>query len=176
MHIKLSLYWYFCLTWYSILYVKAVRQIRAMGVRSKIIGLTALITEADEQEFFAAGIDELFEKPLDPEWFLPIIREIDNQIWSANIYAKVKDSILMQVQVSSYLQFPCYNRFLCCSGMYFVVIGNWGTSAESVITALKMLVCLCYVFVIVFILVFVGWKHINNGIGSYLSLLQKPPA
>lgn len=51
-----------------------------MGVRSKIIGLTALITEADEQEFFAAGIDELFEKPLDPEWFLPIIREIDNQI------------------------------------------------------------------------------------------------
>ncbi|KAF5480980.1 two-component response regulator 24-like [Juglans microcarpa x Juglans regia] len=59
---------------------EAVRQIRAMGARSKIIGLTAFITEKDEQDFFAAGIDEFFEKPLDPDWFVPIIREVDNQI------------------------------------------------------------------------------------------------
>lgn len=77
---KLSIYWYFSLICSSILFVKAVRQIRAMGARSKIIGLTAFITEKDEQDFFAAGIDEFFEKPLDPDWFVPIIREVDNQI------------------------------------------------------------------------------------------------
>jgi CheY-like chemotaxis protein len=50
---------------------------REMGVESKIIGLFASYFEGDEEEFVAAGVDDFKEKPLSPNWLVPILRELD---------------------------------------------------------------------------------------------------
>ncbi|XP_030936586.1 two-component response regulator 24-like [Quercus lobata] len=57
---------------------ETVRQIRAMGAQSKILGITAFFYERDQQEFLAAGAGEFIEKPLSPEIVIPIVRELDN--------------------------------------------------------------------------------------------------
>uniref|UniRef100_A0A2N9HNE4 Response regulatory domain-containing protein n=1 Tax=Fagus sylvatica TaxID=28930 RepID=A0A2N9HNE4_FAGSY len=59
---------------------ETARQIRAMGVQSRILGITPMFDERDQQEFLAAGVDEFIEKPLSPEILIPILMELDNQI------------------------------------------------------------------------------------------------
>ncbi|XVE72820.1 hypothetical protein DITRI_Ditri11bG0069300 [Diplodiscus trichospermus] len=59
--------------------LETARQIRAMGVRSKMLGLSARSNERERQAFLAAGVDEFIEKPLDPENLVPILRELDGQ-------------------------------------------------------------------------------------------------
>ncbi|WRX10971.1 Signal transduction response regulator [Theobroma cacao] len=55
------------------------RQIRAMGVRCKMLGVTAHFYERERQAFLAAGVDEFIEKPLTPDILVPILRELDGQ-------------------------------------------------------------------------------------------------
>jgi hypothetical protein len=69
MHVHSLPYYVMCWT---------ARKIREMGVESKIIGLFALYFEGDEGEFVAAGVDDFKEKPLSPNWLVPIPRELDN--------------------------------------------------------------------------------------------------
>ncbi|XP_059432254.1 two-component response regulator 24-like [Corylus avellana] len=57
---------------------ETARKMREMGVESKIIGLFALYFEGDEEEFVAAGVDDFKEKPLSPNWLVPMLRELDN--------------------------------------------------------------------------------------------------
>ncbi|KAJ9169710.1 hypothetical protein P3X46_017870 [Hevea brasiliensis] len=53
------------------------RQMRAMGVGSKIVGTTSCWCERDRQAFLNAGADEFFEKPLSSETLLIILTELD---------------------------------------------------------------------------------------------------
>ncbi|XWS76150.1 hypothetical protein CRYUN_Cryun01aG0151700 [Craigia yunnanensis] len=57
------------------------RQIRAMGVRCKMLGVIAYFyeRERERQAFLAAGVDEFIEKPLSPDILVPILRELDGQ-------------------------------------------------------------------------------------------------
>ncbi|KAF2292655.1 hypothetical protein GH714_026440 [Hevea brasiliensis] len=59
------------LTWMDL------RQMRAMGIRSKIVGTTSCWCERDRQAFLNAGADEFFEKPLSSETLLTILTELD---------------------------------------------------------------------------------------------------
>ncbi|XWS36530.1 hypothetical protein CRYUN_Cryun20dG0092700 [Craigia yunnanensis] len=59
--------------------LETTRQIRAMGVRCKILGITACSYERERQAFLAAGVDEFIEKPLTPDILVPILRELDGQ-------------------------------------------------------------------------------------------------
>eukprot|EP00250_Pteridium_aquilinum_P010515 c19442_g1_i1 orf=356-3073(+) len=43
---------------------EATRQLRAMGVKSPIIGLTGNALNSDRNEFIAAGVDDFFTKPI----------------------------------------------------------------------------------------------------------------
>ncbi|CAO2831678.1 unnamed protein product [Amaranthus hypochondriacus] len=44
--------------------IKATRELRAMGVKSLIFGVTTSESKSDIQAFKEAGLDEYFEKPL----------------------------------------------------------------------------------------------------------------
>ncbi|KAL2923481.1 Two-component response regulator 24, partial [Bienertia sinuspersici] len=44
--------------------VQATKELRAMGVKSLIYGVTASDSKSDIQAFIEAGLDEYFEKPL----------------------------------------------------------------------------------------------------------------
>ncbi|GMI98665.1 hypothetical protein HRI_003535800 [Hibiscus trionum] len=59
--------------------LEATRRIRAMGVRCKMLGVTAFSGERERQAFLAAGVDVFVEKPLGPEILIPILRELDEQ-------------------------------------------------------------------------------------------------
>ncbi|XP_021300793.1 two-component response regulator ORR41-like [Herrania umbratica] len=59
--------------------LETTRQIRAMGVRCKMLGVTAHFYEGERQAFLAAGVDEFIEKPLTPDILAPILRELDSQ-------------------------------------------------------------------------------------------------
>ncbi|XP_057479930.1 two-component response regulator 24-like [Actinidia eriantha] len=58
--------------------LEATRQIRAMGMRCKIVGIAAYGYEEERRAFFDAGADEFFEKPVPPQQLLRILAEIGN--------------------------------------------------------------------------------------------------
>ncbi|KAK9281298.1 hypothetical protein L1049_004195 [Liquidambar formosana] len=58
--------------------LEATRQIRAMGIRSKILAVTAAAYERERRAFLEAGADEFIEKPLTPQILVPILLELDN--------------------------------------------------------------------------------------------------
>ncbi|KAH7517490.1 hypothetical protein FEM48_Zijuj09G0070400 [Ziziphus jujuba var. spinosa] len=58
---------------------ETIRQLRAMGVRSRIMGISILFTEKERRVFLEAGGDHYMEKRMHPERFIPILHELDNQ-------------------------------------------------------------------------------------------------
>ncbi|MBA0791320.1 hypothetical protein Gohar_015906, partial [Gossypium harknessii] len=52
-------------------------EIREIGVRCKMLEVTACLGESERQAFLATGVDVFIEKPLDPEHLVPILRELD---------------------------------------------------------------------------------------------------
>ncbi|KAJ9697116.1 hypothetical protein PVL29_009053 [Vitis rotundifolia] len=58
--------------------VETTRQIRAMGIRSKMLGVTACSYDRERQAFLDAGVDEFIEKPLTPQKLASVLREIRN--------------------------------------------------------------------------------------------------
>ncbi|XP_039020372.1 two-component response regulator 24-like [Hibiscus syriacus] len=57
--------------------IEATRRIRAMGTRSKMVGVSASFSERERQAFLAAGVDVYSEKPMSPELLISILRELD---------------------------------------------------------------------------------------------------
>ena len=49
-----------------------------MGIRSKMLAVTACDIEREKQTFLDAGVDEFIEKPLTPEKIASILREMQN--------------------------------------------------------------------------------------------------
>ncbi|KAJ7521103.1 hypothetical protein O6H91_19G038000 [Diphasiastrum complanatum] len=43
---------------------EATRELRAMGIKVPIVGLTGNALESDRNQFLAAGVDDFFTKPL----------------------------------------------------------------------------------------------------------------
>lgn len=50
-----------------------------MGVQSRIVGISAIYNEGERTAFIEAGGDDYVEKPFDPDKFIPILNELDNQ-------------------------------------------------------------------------------------------------
>lgn len=63
-----------------------------MGVRSKMLGITANYSEEEKQEFLEAGGDVYFEKPLSPYKFIPILEDIDRNMWRKSSQTNKGDS------------------------------------------------------------------------------------
>ncbi|GAV63850.1 Response_reg domain-containing protein [Cephalotus follicularis] len=59
--------------------LETTRQIRAMGIRTKMLGVTTCNYERERQAFLAAGVDVFIDKPLAPENLVPILMELDGQ-------------------------------------------------------------------------------------------------
>ncbi|GKU86156.1 hypothetical protein SLEP1_g718 [Rubroshorea leprosula] len=57
--------------------LETTRQIRAMGVKTKMLGVTACSREREEKAFLAAGVDEFIEKPLDSNRLASILMELN---------------------------------------------------------------------------------------------------
>ena len=49
-----------------------------MGIRSKMLGVTACSYERERRAFLDAGVDEFIEKPLTPQKLASVLREIRN--------------------------------------------------------------------------------------------------
>ncbi|KAL5562044.1 hypothetical protein UlMin_031791 [Ulmus minor] len=60
--------------------IEIVRQLRSIGVQSKIIGISGSFSEAERIAFLNAGGDYYYEKPLVAHHFLPILQELDNSV------------------------------------------------------------------------------------------------
>ncbi|KAL4325433.1 hypothetical protein GQ457_11G015090 [Hibiscus cannabinus] len=65
--------------------VEATKVLRAMGVRSMIVGLTAHIPRREKRDFMAAGLSYCFEKPLSIGTVNFLLEELnDNNIGGNN--------------------------------------------------------------------------------------------
>ncbi|KAK6919509.1 Signal transduction response regulator, receiver domain [Dillenia turbinata] len=56
--------------------IDATREIRAMGVRCMIVGVSSVANESLRQEFLDAGLDDLLEKPLTAAKLSFIVQEM----------------------------------------------------------------------------------------------------
>ncbi|KAM7253769.1 hypothetical protein ACFE04_031451 [Oxalis oulophora] len=56
--------------------VQATTELRAMGVKNAIVGVTAATSEKDKQDFIEAGIDCLFAKPLTVEMVQAVVSKL----------------------------------------------------------------------------------------------------
>ncbi|KAM0934402.1 putative response regulator and transcription factor RR-A-type family [Dioscorea sansibarensis] len=59
--------------------LEATRKLRAMGVTTKIIGISTEDMRDVELEFLSAGADEFVPKPVKREKLMSILEEIDNE-------------------------------------------------------------------------------------------------
>ncbi|TKY61323.1 Two-component response regulator ARR22 [Spatholobus suberectus] len=57
---------------------EATKQLRAMGVKSMIVGITTRAAGKDREEFLAAGSNRCFEKPLDRAKVEVVLQEHEN--------------------------------------------------------------------------------------------------
>ncbi|KAK8638065.1 hypothetical protein V6N13_136507 [Hibiscus sabdariffa] len=65
--------------------VEATKVLRAMGVNSMIVGLTAPISRREKRDFMAAGLNYCFEKPLSINMASFLLKELNkNNIGSNN--------------------------------------------------------------------------------------------
>ncbi|XP_027351024.1 two-component response regulator 24-like [Abrus precatorius] len=58
--------------------VEATKQLRAMGVKSMIVGITSRADGKETQEFLAAGLNHCLEKPLKRAMVEVVLRELKN--------------------------------------------------------------------------------------------------
>lgn len=72
---------------------EATRELRAMGVKSPIIGLTGNALNSDRNEFIAAGVDDFFTKPISRHQLVKLLE-------AYGLLPKAKDKI----QVTSSLE------------------------------------------------------------------------
>ncbi|OWM80193.1 two-component response regulator ARR22-like [Punica granatum] len=56
--------------------VRATRELRKMGVKSMIIGVTACSMDYEVKPFIEAGLNECYQKPLDPEMTKSILAKL----------------------------------------------------------------------------------------------------
>ncbi|KAB2075412.1 hypothetical protein ES319_A07G219500v1 [Gossypium barbadense] len=59
--------------------LEVTRQICEIGMRCKMLAVTAYSGESERQAFLATSVDVFIEKPLDLEHLVPILRELDRQ-------------------------------------------------------------------------------------------------
>ncbi|KAJ4978541.1 hypothetical protein NE237_009321 [Protea cynaroides] len=59
---------------------QATRTLRAMGVRSMIVGVSSVFREDERQEFIDAGLDDFQEKPLTCAKLIHILRELESSL------------------------------------------------------------------------------------------------
>ncbi|KAF8017896.1 hypothetical protein BT93_H2954 [Corymbia citriodora subsp. variegata] len=59
---------------------EVMRELRAKGVRSMIVGLTSQNAEVDKAAFMAAGLDECLEKPLTDEKIKSLVETLKKNI------------------------------------------------------------------------------------------------
>ncbi|KAJ6692594.1 TWO-COMPONENT RESPONSE REGULATOR [Salix purpurea] len=57
--------------------IEATRELRAMGVRSIIVGVSTRSIKQEIQEFMDSGLDDYQEKPLTSSKVISILRKID---------------------------------------------------------------------------------------------------
>ncbi|KAK7397375.1 hypothetical protein VNO78_18545 [Psophocarpus tetragonolobus] len=57
---------------------EATKHLRAMGVKSMIVGITTRGDDKDKEEFLAAGSNHCFEKPLDRAKVQQVLQEHEN--------------------------------------------------------------------------------------------------
>ncbi|KAK8654147.1 hypothetical protein V6N13_128121 [Hibiscus sabdariffa] len=81
--------------------VEATRRIRAMGMRCKMLGVTACSGERERQAFLAAGVDMFVEKPLGPEILIPVLRELDGQIFQRGNISLISTASTVQLEDES---------------------------------------------------------------------------
>ncbi|KAF8388332.1 hypothetical protein HHK36_026998 [Tetracentron sinense] len=59
--------------------LEATRALRAMGVRTKIVGVTSYSRKSQRQAFMDAGMDDILKNPLNFTKLIPLLEEIDNR-------------------------------------------------------------------------------------------------
>ncbi|XP_027349098.1 two-component response regulator 24-like [Abrus precatorius] len=57
--------------------IEATKELRLMGVRSMIVGVSSHSREAEIRKFMEAGLDDYQEKPLNPAKFSSILNRIN---------------------------------------------------------------------------------------------------
>ncbi|PIN03080.1 Histidine kinase [Handroanthus impetiginosus] len=55
---------------------KATKELRAMGVRSMIVGVTGRGVEAEKEAFMGAGLDSCWDKPLNPKAVVSMLDQL----------------------------------------------------------------------------------------------------
>ncbi|ESR33569.1 hypothetical protein WN944_026147 [Citrus x changshan-huyou] len=56
--------------------IEATREIRSMGIKIKIVGVTSLNSEAEREAFMQAGLDLCHTKPLSVDKILPLMEDL----------------------------------------------------------------------------------------------------
>ncbi|XP_030516368.2 two-component response regulator 24-like [Rhodamnia argentea] len=58
---------------------KVTRELRAMGAKSMIVGLTSRDSKGDKEAFMAAGLDECLEKPLTADKLKSLVETLEKK-------------------------------------------------------------------------------------------------